>query len=166
MNPIIPPNTINKKRLLSSRLAAAARGPGVGGIKTWGAKSPVDNATLSPTKDVLVFLERVLLIFDKITKAASQKTGIETKYPIVLIAYGKGRFLSNFIRPLAIETVPFDSSKEDPMTVPKIINRPIFFTVFQKPEPITKWISVIGIPIRKDSNKAAISRVIIGLIFR
>ena len=107
-----------------------------------------------------------MLIFDKITKAASQKTGIETKYPIVLIAYGKGRFLSNFIRPLAIEIVPFDSSKEEPMIVPKTINKPMFFTVFQKPEPITKWISFKGILIRKDKNKAAISRVIMGLIFR
>ena len=34
MRPITPPNIINKKRLSSSRLAAAARGPGVGGIKT------------------------------------------------------------------------------------------------------------------------------------
>ena len=157
---------INRNKFSNDKLDAAAKGPGVGGTKTWGANNPVDNATLSPTKEVLVFLDSVLLIFDKITKAASQKTGIETKYPIVLIAYGRGRFLSDLISPLAIETVPFESSKQAPMIVPKIINRPMFLIVFQNPEPITKWISFKGIPLRRDNNKAAISRVIIGLIFR
>ena len=161
-----PPQIINRNKFSRAKFDAAAKGPGVGGTRTWGAKRPVDNATLSPTNDVFVCLDNVLLIFDKITKAASQKTGIETKYPMVLIAYGKGRFLSNFIRPLAIEIVPFDNSKEEPITVPKTINKPIFLTVFQKPEPITKWISFKGILIRKDNNKAAISRVIMGLIFR
>ena len=44
-----------------------------------GAKSPVDSATVRPTKGVLVCFERVLFSCDKMTNAASQKTGIETK---------------------------------------------------------------------------------------
>jgi len=111
-------------------------------------------------------LDKVLLTFDNITKAASQKTGMDTKYPMVLIAYGKGRFLRDFISPFAIDIVPFDSSKAEPIIVPQRMSKPIFFIVFQKPDPITKGISAIGILIRKERNKAARSKVIIGLIFR
>ena len=78
MRPITLPNIINKKRLSSSRLAAAARGPGVGGIKTWGAKSPVDNATVNDTMGVLVWFDIDLFNEFKIINAESQKTGIDT----------------------------------------------------------------------------------------
>ena len=42
----------------------------------------------------------------------------------------------------------------------------MFFVVFPKPDPMTKGILFTGIPIRIDSNKAARSKVIMGLIFR
>ena len=109
---------ISRNKFSRDKFEAAAKGPGVGGTKTWGAKSPVDKATLKPIKGVFVCLDKVLLTFDNITKAASQKTGIDTKYPMTLIAYGKGRFLRYFISPLAIEIVPFEISKAEPIIVP------------------------------------------------
>ena len=75
---IIPPITISRKIFFNSRLAAAARGPGVGGISTCGAYNPVERATVSETKGVLVFSDRDLFNEFKITNAESQKTGIDT----------------------------------------------------------------------------------------
>ena len=94
---------MSKKRLSNLRLNAAASGPGVGGTKTWGANNPVDNATVKPVKGILVCFESVLFILDMITKAASQKIGIDTKYPIKLMAYGKGIFFRYFRIPQAKE---------------------------------------------------------------
>ncbi len=79
MKAIAPPTMISNRRFSKFKFAAAAKGPGVGGTKTWGANKPVDNATVSPTSGVFVCFERVLLSCDKMTKAASQNTGIDTK---------------------------------------------------------------------------------------
>ena len=76
---ILAPIAMSKNKFSSSRFAAAAMGPGVGGTRTCGAKSPVYKATVRPTNWVLVCLDMVLFKLDKITKAASQKTGIDTK---------------------------------------------------------------------------------------
>ena len=65
--------------LSNFKLAAAAKGPGVGGTKTWGAKRPVESATVNPINGVFVLFDKVLFNWDKITNAASQNTGIETK---------------------------------------------------------------------------------------
>ena len=63
----------------NSRFAAAAKGPGVGGTNTCGANKPVDRATVKATKGVFVCAERDLFKEDKITKAESQNTGMETR---------------------------------------------------------------------------------------
>ena len=50
----------------------------------------MERATVNPINGVFVFLDKVLFNWDKITNAASQNTGIETKYPIKLTANGRG----------------------------------------------------------------------------
>ena len=59
------------------RLDAAASGPGVGGTKTWGANRPVERATPRDFNGIFDFIEIDFMVFERIMKAASQKTGIE-----------------------------------------------------------------------------------------
>ena len=127
-----------------SRLDAAAKGPGVGGIKTWGANNPVDKATVRPTNGVFVWLANVLFNRERITKAASQNTGIETIYPIILTAKGKGSLEKYFKTLEAITIVPLDFSKITPIMVPKTISRPMVSIIFKNPDFINELASKFG----------------------
>jgi len=60
---------INSPKSFNSRFAAAARGPGVGGIRTCVAKRPVERAMVSAKRGIPDFCERRLFKEDKITNA-------------------------------------------------------------------------------------------------
>ena len=92
------------------------------------------------------------------TKAASQKTGIETRYPIQLIAYASGKRVSRFKIPCAIDKVPFDSSRAIPIIVPKRISNPMFWIMFPNPFWISIIISIGLIPRSMANKKDALNK--------
>ena len=72
------PSTMSRPKFSSPRLAAAAKGPGVGGISVCAANKPVDRAMVSASSGTFERSESSLLSDESMTKAESQKTGIET----------------------------------------------------------------------------------------
>ena len=60
------------------RSPAAARGPGVGGTYTWVASRPAERLTARIARGILVFLWIAFTSGVRMTKAASENTGMDT----------------------------------------------------------------------------------------
>ena len=111
-----------------------------------------------------VFLLKALFNEDKIMKAESQKTGIDTIIPVIFIA--NGDFFVPIIRSkvLAIFFVPPDFSRKVPIMDPKAIIIPMLDNVLPNPRLMVPRISWGSKPIKNPTNTAASSRIMNGCI--
>src|SRR5699024_1123421 len=101
-------------------LPAAAIGPGVGGTKLCVANKPVARATASEATATLARLAKAFFKEDKIIYPESQKTGILTIAPIILIA-NCGLFSPTMRRTnSAIRKAAPERSNITPIIVPQI----------------------------------------------
>lgn len=85
----------------------------------------MDKAIVNESLEVFVFSAKDLFREDNITNAESQKTGIETKYPMQLTAKGRGSLLSSLIIEFAMVCVAFVFSKTTPIMVPYTTKKPM-----------------------------------------
>ena len=72
---------------------------------------PILNATAVTANDIPALLDKALFNGERITNPESQKTGIETMYPMMLIAWGTLRFPTTFRTASAMDIAPPDFSK-------------------------------------------------------
>ena len=127
-------NPINNSKPTSAPIKAeAARGPGVGGTKTWAEYKPVAKHTVR----IIIFfpdtLDISLIIEDINMNAASQNTGIDIMKPRILNVKGvfdNPNIEMNVVTILLVAPV---SWRNFPKIVPIIIIGPIDNIIFLKP---------------------------------
>ena len=109
----------------ASRIPAAATGPGVGGISECVTYNPRLNAIAVTARVTFICLAKALANGDKTIKAESQKTGMLTIYPTMLMASGIFFFPTIFNAPTASLKAPPDISRNFPIMDPANITMPI-----------------------------------------
>jgi hypothetical protein len=138
----------------------------VGGTRTCGANSPVERATVNVVLELLLNSDSFLFNVERITKAASQKTGIETIKPVKLTTYVNGSFENFFNIPNEITDVAPLFSSEVPISVPNNMSSPIFFEVKANPSKISNVILISLISRQTPKNKDPIKSTSTGCNFR
>lgn len=158
-NPVNNP-TINNNPISTSRIAAAAKGPGVGGTKTCAEYSPVARHTAR----IIIFLpdtsDTSLIIEDIKINAASQKTGIDIINPSKFKVRGILFNPNHAIRELTIFFVEPVSCKTFPKIVPANIIGPTPIIIFLKPSNKNDKLFKNEIFKNKPDNNPAVSNVI------
>ena len=149
------PARISNPKSFRPNVAAAARGPGVGGISTWGANRPVLKATVKALPLTFAFLDMLLVSGERRINAASQKTGMATTYPIRLMAYVVGSFFSPLTILKAITSVAPPFSRSSPSIAPSRMIKPILDIVPPKPLLIRETASKAPSPSANARPKAA-----------
>ena len=109
----------------------------------------MERAIAKGTIDFRVFFDSDLLSDDSITKAESQKTGMDTMYPIILNAVVGLFSVTNLIIACEIVVVARDFSKITPIIVPAIMIIPMLFSMLPNPEVMMPLILLSGIPAQK-----------------
>ena len=128
INPII-----NSKPTSAPIKAEAARGPGVGGTKTWAEYKPVARHTVRMIIFLPDTLEISLIIEDISINAASQNTGMDIMNPRMLNVRGILDNPNIEIKVATILLVAPVSWRNFPKIVPIIIIGPIENIIFLKP---------------------------------